>query len=156
MAISSLVQPLRRVAILKDLRPLQITEIARRAERIVYRPGQEIIREDETGTAAVLIVGGDAVRISGPHGVDHPEPVPPGSLVGELAMLVEIQHSSTVIARGQVRALRITREEMLKQMQDDPALAEHFLHQLSLRLHHAADNFRALDERLDSSLKHLG
>ncbi|MEL7048723.1 MAG: cyclic nucleotide-binding domain-containing protein [Pseudomonadota bacterium] len=155
MAINSLVQPLRNIALFQGLRPLQITEIARRSERIVYRPGQTLIREDELGDAAILVIAGDAVRVDGPHGADQPEVVPIGALVGELAMLVEIQHSSTVIARGQVRALRITREEMHRQMQEDPAVAEHFLGQLSQRLHNVSDQFKKLDQQLDKSLSHL-
>ncbi|MEO1283211.1 MAG: cyclic nucleotide-binding domain-containing protein, partial [Pseudomonadota bacterium] len=80
MAINSLVQPLRNIAIFQGLRPLQITEIARRSERIVYRPGQSIIQEDDIGDAAVLVVTGDAVRTSGPHTDTEPEPILPGSL----------------------------------------------------------------------------
>ncbi|MEO1207466.1 MAG: cyclic nucleotide-binding domain-containing protein [Pseudomonadota bacterium] len=155
MAINSLVQPLRSIGIFQGLSPLQITEIARRSERIVYRAGQTIIKEDEIGDAAILVVAGDAVRTTGPLDGDLVEIVVPGSIVGELAMLVEIQHSSTVTARGQVRALRITREEMHRQMQDDPAVAEHFLAKLSHRLHSVAAQYRELDERLHKSIEHL-
>lgn len=148
MAIDALVQPLRRVALFQGLRPLQITEIARRAERIVYRPGQTIIEEDAIGDAAILIVSGDAVRSSGPHGDQLNEPLAPGTLVGEMAMLVEVQHSSTVIARGQVRALRITREDIRLQMEEDRALAEHFVAMLSTRLHKVSEQYRAIDRQL--------
>ena len=44
MAIDTLVKPLLRVALFQGLKPLQITEIARLADRIVYRPGEVIIR----------------------------------------------------------------------------------------------------------------
>lgn len=148
MAIDALVQPLRRVALFQGLRPLQITEIARRAERIVYRAGQSIIEEDAIGDAAILIVSGDAIRTSGPHGSELTEPLAPGTLVGEMAMLVEVQHSSTVIARGQVRALRITREDLRRQMEEDPALAEHFVAMLSTRLHKVSEQYRAIDRQL--------
>ena len=154
MAIDSLVQPLRRVTLFQGLRPLQITEIARRAERIVYRAGQPIIEVDKPGDAAILIVAGDAVRTSGPHGQDLSEPVPPGALIAELAMLVEVTHSSTVIARGQVRALRIAREELFRQMEDDHALAEHFVAMLSTRLHKVSEEYRAIDRRLAEAGRH--
>lgn len=154
MAIDALVQPLRRIALFQGLRPLQITEIARRAERIVYRAGQTIIEEDTSGDAAILIVSGDAIRNAAPGATDIVEPVASGSLIAEMAMLVEIQHSSTVIARGQVKALRITREEMHLQMEDDPALAEHFVGLLSSRLHHVSEQFRAIDQRLALAAGH--
>lgn len=145
MAINALVQPLRGVALFQGLRPIQITEIARRAERIVYRPGQTIIAEDQNGDAAVLIVSGDAVQISGPDHDGTPQPVPEGSLVGEMAMLVETQHSATVIARGNVRALRITREELLEQMLEDPEVADHFMHKIAGRLNRIAHELRSVD-----------
>lgn len=145
MAINALVQPLRGVALFHGLKPLQITEIARRAERIVYRPGQTIIAEDQDGDAAVLIVAGDAVQISGPDHDGTPQVVPAGSLVGEMAMLVETQHSSTVIARGNVRALRISREELLEQMLEDPAVADHFMHKIAGRLNKIAHELRSVD-----------
>lgn len=150
MAIDALVKPLLPLPIFRGLRPLQITEIARRAERIVYRPGDTIIQEDAIGDAAVLIVSGDAVRVSGADHSGSPEPVKPGSLVGEMAMLVESVHSSTIIARGNVKALRITRTEMLLQMEEDTSLAEHFVDKISGRLHRLANDLRSVDTSLQS------
>ncbi|MBU1209828.1 MAG: cyclic nucleotide-binding domain-containing protein [Alphaproteobacteria bacterium] len=145
MAIDALVKPMLPLAIFTGLKPLQITEIARRAERIIYRPGETIIEEDTVGDAAVLIVAGDAVRISGPEYRGTPEPVSPGSLLGEMAMLVESVHSSTIIARGNVKALRITRAEMLEQMEEDPSLAEHFVERITGRLRSLAEDLRNAD-----------
>jgi len=145
MAIDALVKPLLQIAIFRGLKPPQITEIARRAERIIYRPGETIIEEDCIGDAAVLIVSGDAVRVAGPDYKGNPERVAPGSLVGEMAMLVESMHSSTVIARGNVKALRLNRREMLLQMEQDPTLAEHFLDRISGRLKVLAEDLRAVD-----------
>ena len=151
MAIDALVKPLLQIAILRGLKPLQITEIARRAERIIYRPGDTIIEEDCIGDAAVLIVSGDAVRMSGPDHSGSPEPVAPGSLVGEMAMLVESIHSSTVVARGNVKALRLKRSEMLLQMQQDPTLADHFLERITGRLKVLAEDLRAVNRTFDQA-----
>lgn len=146
MAIDVLVRPLLPLPIFKGLKPLQITEIARRAERIIYRPGNIIIEEDEVGDAAVLIVSGDAVRISGFDYSGTPEAIPPGSLVGEMAMLVESMHSSTVVARGDVKALRIQRSEMHAQMEIDPSLADHFVTCIAGRLKNLSDDLRRADQ----------
>ncbi len=145
MAIDALVKPLLPLAIFRGLKPLQITEIARRAERIIYRPGDTIIEEDEVGDAAVLIVSGDAVRISGPDHTGSPEPVMSGALVGEMAMLVESVHSSTIVARGNVKALRITRTEMLEQMHEDTSLAEHFVECITGRLRSLSEDLKNAD-----------
>ena len=104
MAIDALVKPLLRVALFHGLKPLQITEIARLADRIVYPPGAEIIREAEPGDAAILIIAGEALRVRGPELKTPAETVPEGAMIGEMAMLVETEHTSTVVARTAVRA----------------------------------------------------
>lgn len=151
MAIDALVKPLMNVAIFQGLKPLQITEIARRAERVIYKPGETIIEVDEEGDAAVLIVSGDAVRVAGPECDGTPETIPQGSLLGEMAMLIETQHSSTVIARGSVRALRITRADLHAQMEEDPAVAEHFVGKITGRLSRLVHELSAIDAMLGST-----
>ena len=116
MAIDALVKSLLNVALFQGLKPLQITEIARLADRIVFRPGEPIIHEHQMGDAAILIVDGEAVRVRGPELAMPAELVPAGSLLGEMAMLIETEHSSTIIARTPVRALRISRESIHAQM----------------------------------------
>ncbi len=134
-----------KLEIFQGLRPLQITEIARRAYRVVYKPGDAIIREDEEGDAAVIIVSGEAVRIAGPALAEPAEAVPEGSLLGEMAMLIETRHSSTVVARTTVRALRIAREDLQAQMTEDAALADHFVQRITARLSSVLDSLRAID-----------
>jgi len=148
MAIDALVRPLMNVAIFQGLKPLQITEIARRAERVVYKPGETIMEEDAEGDAAILIVSGDAVRISGPECDGAPQEIPAGALLGEMAMLIETQHSSTVVARGSVRALRITRADLQGQMEEDPEVAEHFVGKITGRLSRLAQELKAIDTTL--------
>ena len=148
MALDVVVQSLLRVELFAGLRPLQLAELARRSDRIVYKPGDTIITEGAVGDAAVLIVRGDAVRISGPAlGVDA-EPVVDGSLVGEMAMLIEAEHSSTIVARGMTRAIRLTRTAVLEQIAADPRLAQHLSGKLASRLHDMANELRELDQTL--------
>lgn len=149
MAIDAIVRPLLGVELFQGLKPLQISEIARRADRIVFKPGDVIVAEDAAGDAAILIIAGEAARISGPGHPGEVEPVAPGSLVGEMAMLVDTVHSSTVVAKSSVRALRISRSELHEQMEADPALAEHFVARISGRLGRLAAELRAIDSALE-------
>jgi CRP-like cAMP-binding protein len=145
MAIDTFVQPLLKLEIFQGLKPLQITEIARRAYRVVYKPGDVILTENEEGEAAIVIVSGEAVRIAGPGLQEPAENVPAGSLLGEMAMLVETRHSSTIVARTTVRALRITRDEVLAQMAEDTDLADHFVQRITARLSAVLDTLRSID-----------
>jgi CRP-like cAMP-binding protein len=79
--------------------------------------------------------------------------VPAGSLLGEMAMLIETQHSSTVIARNTVRALRISREDLQAQMAEDVSLADHFVQRITARLSTVLDTLRAIDAMvIDASM----
>jgi CRP-like cAMP-binding protein len=132
----------------RGLSPLQIAAIARRAERIAYHPGAVIIEENAIAEAAVLIIAGTAARVSGPELAARSEPVVPGSLLGEAAMLIETTYSSTVVARTAVRAVHITRDAMQEQMLQDPALADRLVQNLAKRLTEFADELRRIDNLL--------
>src|SRR5690606_27684464 len=147
---AQLIAPLKHVALFQGLTPFQITEIARTAERIVFKPGDTIVAAGVEGDAAFLIVGGDAVRVEGPTIAGVAEIITPGSLVGEMAMLIETEHTSTVVARTPVRALKITREAMLAHMTADPSIADHLVARISSRLASLADELRAIDCSLGS------
>ncbi len=63
-------------------------------------------------------------------------------------MLVETVHSATIVARTQVRALKISREDMHAQMADDPRLAEHMMEKIASRLRRLAIEVKAIDDAL--------
>lgn len=153
MPIDALVLPLLNVPLFQGLKPLQLTEIARRADRIVYKPGDVIVTAHAGADAAVLVVSGEAVRTEGPGLEDGSnEAIPAGALISEMTMLIETECTSTVVARTPVRALRITRSEMLAHMTADPTLADHFIEKISGRL----ASFVAGMKQIDRSLAELG
>lgn len=137
----------------RGLTPLQLAAIARRADRVSYTPGATIIEEDELADAAILIVAGAAVRVSGPELVTHAEAVVPGSLLGEAAMLVETTYGSTVVARTRVRAVHIARETLHELILGDPSLADRLMQNLADRLTQTAAILRRADEFLAQAEK---
>lgn len=145
MSRDVLITTLRHVALMQGLSPFQITEIARRADRIVYKPGDTIIAADAEADAAILIVSGTAERRAGPAVDGKTETLPAGAILGEMAMLIDTRHSSTVIAVTQVRALRIAKAEMHELMAEEPAIAEHFIAKIASRLAALAKEMRDID-----------
>lgn len=148
MAIDALVKPFLLLPLFQGLKPLQLTEIVRRADRIIYRPGDVIIEEDQPGEAAIIIVSGEAVRLQNDEPGNAAQPIAEGSMIGELAMLVETVHASTIVARTTVKALRLTRSEMHEAMADDPRLADHLTQKITARLHRLAQELRSVDQAL--------
>jgi CRP-like cAMP-binding protein len=151
MATDALVTPFLSLPLFRDLKAQQLGEIAHRAERIIYRPGETIVAEDQSSDAAILIVSGTCVRQTKQGEAAHEELLPEGALIAELAMLVEIVHPATIIAKGQVKALRLPQEKMQELMRDDVDLASHFSSHILKRLHAMALGLLTIDGLLSSS-----
>jgi CRP-like cAMP-binding protein len=145
MAVELLLRQLIRLPLFKGLSQRQLAEIVRRADRVLYNPGGVIIEENAEGDAAILIVSGEAVRVSGPELKARLEPVPQGALLGEAAMLVETIHGSTVVARGQVRTLHIRREELHALIMSDPSVADRLVRNIARRVLRLVDELLQVD-----------
>jgi CRP-like cAMP-binding protein len=153
MTMHALVKPLLGIELFNGLKPLQITEILRRADRIVYKAGDVIMESDTPGDAAVLIIAGEAMRLAGPlDAMPGDAAIPTGALLGEMAMLIETSHASTIVAKTPVRALRLSRSELHAQMAEDPSLADHLVQRIAARLHRIADELRDVDGELAASM----
>ncbi len=147
MAIDALVKPLLDLPLFQGLTPLRLTEIVRRAERIIYRSGDAIITENQASDAAIVIISGSCLRIDDngdPSKKSRGEAVPEGAMIAELAMLIELIHTTTIIAQGPVKALRITRQKTHELMQEDPDLASHFSACIVSRLKLLANDLKAI------------
>jgi CRP-like cAMP-binding protein len=140
-----LIAPLRQVALFEGLAPSQLVAIAKTAERIVFKPGDTLIRDGRDAGGALIVVSGDAERV-GSDGADAR--VEPGSMLAEMSMFVDTEASATIVARSAVRALRLDRQAMLEQLATDPSLADHFVARISSRLKDVADELRRVDKTL--------
>ena len=147
MPIDRIVAPLLRVPLFAGLKPLQLTEIARQAERMRFSEGDVITRAGEPGDGAYLIVSGPAERTDPADG-DAPQAIEAGSLIGELAMLIEHDYRATVVARGRVLCLKITRAALREQMIEDPSLARQLERRVTNRLVDVAADLRQIENAL--------
>ena len=132
------------------LAPLQLKVLALTSERVVFRDGEALISAGEEGDAAYLIVSGEVAVGMEEGEADERAVLPAGTLVGELAMLIETEHGSTVKASGSVNALKFSRQMMHELMQRYPGMAEHFTAKLRSRLERLAEALREIDEMLDT------
>lgn len=136
------------IEIFRGLPEEQLAEIARSAERIVFRAGQPILTRHATGDAGFIIMGGDAVALDPDNPSAAPRPLAEGTLLGELAMLIDHAYGVTVVARGSVRCLKLSRDTMLRHMARQPELAEHFVSRITSRLTRVAVEMRRIDQIL--------
>jgi CRP/FNR family cyclic AMP-dependent transcriptional regulator len=147
MALETNAEVLGRVPVLEGLSREQLNAIADKGKKTFFAEGRHIIKAGTKGETTYLILTGLAT--TEPDGVSATEPdlLEPGTLVGELAMLVETTHSMTVKAKVRVRALAITRSDLYELMESDPAIAHHFSQKLLGRLMDLANDLRQMDAR---------
>jgi CRP/FNR family transcriptional regulator, cyclic AMP receptor protein len=148
MAIDQVLASLLRVPVFSGLRPLQITEIGRRAQRCAFGRGETIIEAGEPGDAAYLLLSGEAGLKTGRWA--PLQSVEPGSLLGELAMFVDHAYSATVVAESWVDCLRLERSALHDQMREDPDLADRLAQVIRDRLTRVATELQEVDELLAS------
>jgi CRP/FNR family transcriptional regulator, cyclic AMP receptor protein len=154
MAIDLVLESLHRVPLFAGLTPEQISEIGRGAQRRAFRKGEVIAEAGALGDGAYLILAGDVVCRTGPDGRGPTEPVEPGSLVGELAMLVEYGYGTTVIAQGWVDCLKLERATLLEQMRADPDIADRVADAIRGRITLVAAELQIIDGLLMRSIEH--
>jgi ATP-binding cassette, subfamily B, bacterial HlyB/CyaB len=141
MVVDALAAPLLRVELFSGLEPGQLSALARAAERIVYRAGDAITRAGEEADAAILIVSGSAEWMD-----ETAEEIEIGSLIAEMAMFIELAYGTTIVAKSQVRCLKLGRAEMRELLLNDPGLAQHLTTKIAARLSRVASELRAIDD----------
>ena len=157
MALETNAELLGRVPIFQGLQPEQLTAIAGIGREVFFEQGSAVLSAGEHGHAAFLILSGSVAPESFEETLNAPEFLGYGTFLGELAMLVETTFTLNVVARWQVRALALDRQDMQAVMEADPAIAFHFSNKLVERLRLLAGDLRRMDGRfanLELSVEH--
>lgn len=148
MALDTIAGRLFALDMFRGLSAEQIDRIAREADRIVFRAGQTLVEAGSKADGALVIIAGRARTIADEELGLEARDIQPGTMLGETAMLTEHQFGVTVVADTDVRAIKVMQETLLKNMQEDHALAAHFHSRLAARLQRVALELRLIDERL--------
>jgi CRP-like cAMP-binding protein len=142
------IELLQQVPLFSGLSEDLLSAVAACGQKSFFEAGQDLITEGEAGASAYLIMTGKAgcPRIEGNEILV--QDLWPGTLVGELGMLVETVHNATVTAKERLRALAFHRDAFRAVMEAHPALAQHIAEKLLVRLHGLAKEIRKVDDRL--------
>jgi CRP-like cAMP-binding protein len=153
--LDDVVVPLLGARIFSGLAPAQLKMLALEAEAVSFKRGETVIRAYQEGDSAFLIGSGVVIE---EQDDSEGEPVPEfgtGTMIGEMAMLVETLHSATVVAKTPVRALRFRRETLHALMEQHSTLSEHFVEKLRQRLVETANQLRNVERTFGDPLPRL-
>ena len=107
----------RQVPLFADLPPADLKQIAAIAAEQLYPDGTTIAREGEVGSELLIIAEGEVRVVTGGMEIARRTR---GDYVGEMAVLDGEPRSATLVAAGQVRALRVGRRELETILRERP------------------------------------
>ena len=143
------IELLQQVPLFLGLPENLLGAIADTGQKTFFEAGDKLVAEGESGTVAYLIMTGKAGCPRIEAGETLVEDLWPGTLVGELGMLVETVHNVTVTAQERLRALAFHRDAFRAVMEAHPELAQHISEKLLVRLHGLAAELRRIDGKLE-------
>jgi CRP-like cAMP-binding protein len=142
--LDAYVDLLRHVPLFRELDVEYIKVLAFSAERLLYRDGDEIVRAGEPGDAAYVVVSGKAERVDG----DSRRVIEPGAMVGETAMLVEVDYAATVTAVEETVVLELSRTMLHRAMRTFPEISDVISTRIEARLLELAEDLRKVEHQL--------
>lgn len=150
MRVQTEMELLRDLPLFAGVDPAQLQILSFSAKLRRFSAGQPIIRKDETGRGAYLILSG---RANVHSGADAKSPklagVETGSLVGELAMFAAKPYPVTVIAAQNVEAKEITRALFNRVSEAFPEFARLVFAALSGKVQQGISELDALQRGFD-------
>jgi CRP-like cAMP-binding protein len=126
---------LRKVPFFGGLDPAKLKLLAFTSRAVRFAPGEELMHVGGPADSAYVVMEGE-VQIVGenPAGEFIIGVLGQYALIGEMGVLTNAPRSTTVRAKGPVRALRISGEIFLRLLTDNPGCALHVMRDLSERV----------------------
>ena len=129
---------LKKVSWFEDLDQKSLDAIAKAAIEQSYKPGQEIVRQGDTGVGAFIIRSGRVDIVQDRDGKELKlATLGPGEVIGEMALLDEFPRSATARAVEPTTVLGIQRWHFKGILESHPQLALALLPILSRRIRNA-------------------
>ena len=135
MSINSEVETLRTIPIFRTIEPGKLRLLAFISERITFRPGETICTQGEPGDSAFIILSGNGevlVDIGGE--MRRVAEIKKNDVVGEMALLTDMPRTATVVADSEIAALRISKENFFRILQEFPEVSMEMMRVLARRL----------------------
>lgn len=124
MSVEDEVEVLRRVPMFAKFDTAKLKLMAFASERVTFEAGQTLFRQGDVGDAAYVILEGTTDVIVEGSG----EPVTVASMerdyiVGEIAVLIDVPRTATVVATSRLTTLKLTKELFFQLIEDFPEVA---------------------------------
>jgi CRP-like cAMP-binding protein len=134
MALNHDIEALRRVPLLQVLDREALRLLAFSAESRIFRAGDVVFRRGEPSDGAYLVVSGAVALDAADNGAPTPYLARAGTLIGEIALIVETARPATAIVREAGTLLRLTRANFRRVLEEYPEAAIALRDELAARM----------------------
>ncbi|NBC34337.1 MAG: cyclic nucleotide-binding domain-containing protein [Alphaproteobacteria bacterium] len=135
MSLSQEVELLKKIPLFANIETSKLKLLAFTSERMSFRGGDVLFEEGEVGTAAFIIMEGEAeVMINTANGPRVIARVGTNDVVGEIAILCDVPRTATVRAVSPLTTLVITKDLFFRLVTEFPQMAVEIMRVLAQRL----------------------
>ncbi|MDB5564155.1 MAG: cyclic nucleotide-binding protein [Tardiphaga sp.] len=147
MSIDDDVALLERVPTLRLLGTAALRVLAIGSEQQEFARGSVLFRLGDDADCGYVVQRG-AFRISLDDGSDYEVIADPGTLIGELALMVAMQRPSTAISLEYSTIIRISRSLFQRVLESDPAAARRLRDDMAARVSQLASDVMLVGSKL--------
>ena len=124
MSVDDDVEVLRQIPLFSDIQPGKLKLMAFAAERVSFQNGHTLFRQGEQGDVAYVVLDGKTdVLIDTPKGPLKVVEDKYNPIVGEIAMLIDVPRTATVIATSDLVCLKLTKALFFELVAELPKVA---------------------------------
>jgi CRP-like cAMP-binding protein len=142
------VDALKQVPLFRGIDPAKLKLLAFISERMSFSPGERLCEEGERGDSAFILLSGEAdIVISTPKGEQAVARVKRYDIVGEIAILIDVPRTASVVAATDVSTLAVSKENFLRLLLQFPEMALEVMRVLAQRLERTTRRVAELQAR---------
>lgn len=140
--------PIQQVELFNSLNKEDLTELAAGSKKIIYKKGEEIIKQGNSGESMfVLLEGLLSVKISANQNEELKVGViSPGQFFGEMSLFTGEERSATVVTLSESLVIEITKDALKNILNNKPKLINAFSEVIVERQN---INFKMMDDYLN-------
>jgi len=126
---------LTRIPLLSKLGPANISHLASSSDILRFEAGQTLFRQGDIGKEAYIVIHGEAAVVSeGPEGDISVGTIGENEFTGEIALLIDVPRTATVVASVDLTALMVSKEVFYHMVVEYPAVGIEVMRELADRL----------------------
>lgn len=145
MGVEDEVKVLKQIPLFANIDSAKLKLMAFASERLSFTPGQYLCKQGDVGDAAFIIIEGsaDVVLENGDGGKSLTvASLGKHDIVGEIAILIDVPRTASVVATTEVAALKVTKELFFRMVRDFPEMSVEIMRALAHRLEAANARLR--------------